>query len=125
MWSWIFILSLIGLANASYLLYKKLKKEKLVCFFGEDCNKVSKSKYEVFGIGFYLFALSLFVFSLLGVITIFEISLLSLLLLGVIPASIASAYLLWIQAAVLKTWCEWCILSASVNFLILFVVLLG
>ena len=133
MWSWIFILSLIGLANASYLLCKKLKKEKLVCFFGEDCNKVSKSKYgyffgipnEVFGIGFYLFALSLFVFSLLGVITIFEISLLSLLLLGVIPASIASAYLLWIQAAVLKTWCEWCILSASVNFLILFVVLLG
>ena len=133
MWAWVFILSLIGLADALYLAYKKLKKEKLVCFFGEDCNKVSKSKYgyffgipnEVFGIGFYFFALSLFVLSLLGVITIFEISLLSLLLLAAILASIASLYLLWIQAAVLKTWCEWCILSALVNFLILLVVLLG
>ena len=132
MWFWIFILSFIGLADAAYLLYKKLKKEKLVCFFGEDCNKVSKSKYgyffgipnEVFGVGFYLFALSLFVFSLLGVTTIFEISLFSLLLFAAIPASIASLYLLWIQAVVLKTWCEWCVLSSLVNFLILFVALL-
>ena len=131
MWFWIFILSVIGLADAAYLLYKKLKKEKLVCFFGEDCNKVSKSKYgyffgipnEIFGIGFYLFALSLFVFSLLGVITIFEISLTSLLLFAVILASIVSLYLLWIQTAVLKAWCAWCILSSLVNFLILFAVL--
>ena len=128
---WIPILALIGLADASYLLYKKLKKEKLVCFFGQDCDKVSKSKYgyffgipnEVFGIGFYLFTLGLFVFSLLGVTTILGISLLSLLLFAVVLASLASLYLLFIQAFILKQWCEWCVLSAFVNFLILFLVL--
>ena len=128
---WIPILALIGLADASYLVYKKLKKEKLVCFFGQDCDKVSKSKYgyffgipnEVFGIGFYLFTLGLFVFSLLGVTTILGISLLSLLLFAVVLASLASLYLLFIQAFILKQWCEWCVLSAFVNFLILFLVL--
>lgn len=125
------MLALIGLADASYLLYKKLKKEKLVCFFDKDCDKVTKSKYgyffgipnEFFGIGFYLFALGLFVFSLLGTATILGIPLLSLLLFAVIPASLASLYLLVIQAVVLKKWCEWCILSAFVNFLILFLAL--
>ena len=128
---WIPILALIGLVNASYLVYKKLKKEKLVCFFGQDCDKVSKSKYgyffgipnEVFGIGFYLFTLGLFVFSLLGVTTILGISLLYLLLFAVVLASLASLYLLFIQAFILKQWCEWCVLSAFVNFLILFLVL--
>lgn len=128
---WIFILALIGLADASYLLYKKLRKEKLVCFFGDDCDKVSKSKYgymfgiptEVFGIGFYLFVLALFVLSQLGSTMILGVPLFSLLLFAAIPASLASLYLLSIQAFILKGWCEWCSLSALVNFLILFFVL--
>jgi len=128
---WIPFLALIGLADASYLLYKKLRKEKLVCFLGDDCDRVSKSKYgyffgipnELLGIGFYLLALGLFVFSLLGGITILGIPLLSLLLFAAIPASLASLYLLFIQASILKEWCEWCILSAFVNFLILFLTL--
>jgi len=128
---WIPILALIGLADASYLLYTKLKGEKLVCFLGYDCNKVSKSTYgyffgipnEVFGIGFYVFVLVLFVFSLLGTVAILGIPLASLLLFAVIPASLASLYLLFVQAVVLKKWCEWCILSAFVNFFILFLVL--
>ena len=128
---WIPILALIGLADASYLLYKKLRKEKLVCFFGDDCDKVSKSKYgyifgipsEVFGNGFYLFVLALFVLSLLGNTMIFGVSLLSLLLFAAIPASLVSVYLLSIQVFILKQWCEWCILSALVNFLLLFLAL--
>jgi len=128
---WIFVLAFIGLADASYLLYKKLKKEKLVCFFGDDCDRVSKSKYgyffgipsEFLGVGFYLFALGLFVLSLLGTTMIVGIPLLSLLLFAAIPASLASLYLLLVQAFILKEWCEWCILSALVNFLILFLAL--
>ena len=128
---WILILALIGLADASYLLYKKLKKEKLACFFGNDCDRVSKSKYgyvfgipsEVFGIGFYLFALFLFVLSLLGNTMSLGLPLLSLLLFAAIPASLASLYLLSVQVFILKEWCEWCILSALVNFLILFFIL--
>ena len=128
---WIPLLALIGLADASYLLYKKLKKEKLVCFFGEDCDRVTKSKYgysfgipnEVLGVGFYLFTLALFVLSQLGNTMLFGVPLLSLLLLAVILASLASLYLLFLQAFILKEWCEWCVLSAFVNFLILFFIL--
>ena len=78
---------------------------------------------EFFGVGFYLFTLGLFVFFLLGTVTILGVSLASLLLFAVILASLVSLYLLFIQAVVLKNWCEWCILSAVVNFLILFLVL--
>jgi uncharacterized membrane protein len=124
---WIPILALIGLADASYLLYKKLRKEKLVCFLGEDCNRVSQSKYgyflgipsEVFGVGFYLFALLLSFISFFGLENLFGIPLLSLLLFAVIPAVLASLYLLLVQATILKEWCEWCILSAVVNFILL------
>ncbi|MCH7828752.1 vitamin K epoxide reductase family protein [Patescibacteria group bacterium] len=128
---WIPVLALIGLADASYLLYKKLRKEKLVCFFGDDCDKVSKSEYgymfgipsEVFGVGFYLFVLALFVLSQLGNTMGLGLPLLSLLLFAAISASLASLYLLFVQAFILKKWCEWCILSALVNFFILFLVL--
>lgn len=124
---WIFVLALVGLADASYLLYKKLKQEKLVCFLGEDCDRVSKSMYgyflgipnELFGIGFYLSVLGLFGLSFLGTAEIFGFPLRSLLLFAAIPAVLASLYLLLIQATILKEWCEWCILSALVNFMIL------
>ena len=128
---WIPILALVGLADTLYLLYKKLKHEKLVCFFEDHCNNVSKSKYgyffgfpnEFLGVGFYLFVLSSFVLSLFGITTILGIPLFSLLLLAVILASLASLYLLFVQAFILKEWCEWCVLSAFVNFLILFLLL--
>lgn len=127
---WVFILALIGLADASYLLYKKLRKEKLVCFFRDDCDEVSKSEYgymfgipnEAFGIGFYLFTLALFSLLQLGITIILGVSLLSLLLFAAILASLVSVYLLSIQAFILKKWCEWCTLSAAVNFFILFLV---
>lgn len=128
---WIPLLALIGLADALYLFYKKLKKEKLVCFLWDECDEVSKSKYgyffgipnEVFGIAFYVFVLGLFILSLLGTTIIFGVPLHSLLLFVAIPASLASLYLLLLQAAILKKWCEWCVLSSLVNFLILFLAL--
>ncbi|MDA1337495.1 MAG: hypothetical protein O3C23_01895 [bacterium] len=129
---WIFILASIGLIDAAYILYKKLTKKKLVCFFGDDCDRVSKSKYgyvlgipiEALGIGFYLSLLGIFTLSTLGVIAIVGVPLSFVVLFIAIPASLASLYLLFIQA-VLKEWCEWCILSAVVNFLILALVLFG
>jgi len=128
---WILVLALIGLADASYLLRTKLQKKKLACFIGNDCDRVTKSRYgylfgipnEVFGLAFYLFVIALFVLSLLGVSVIAGIPLLSLLLAGAIPAFLVSLYLLGVQAIILKGWCEWCLLSAFVNLLILFIVL--
>lgn len=128
---WILPLALIGLADALYLLRKKMRGEKLVCFMGDDCDKVVKSKYgyiagipnEFLGAGFYISAFILFLLGFLGRETIAGFSPESILLILAVPASLASLYLLGIQAFVLKEWCEYCLLSALVNFLILLVLL--
>lgn len=130
---WIPVLALIGLANASYLLYKKVRNEKLTCLIGGDCDIVTKSKYgyifgipnEVVGIGFYILVLVLFFLSSLGIASIPGFSLGVLLLLLAIPASLTSLYLLGIQAFVLKKWCDYCILSVLVNLSIHYVAMLG
>lgn len=130
---WIPVLALVGLVNATYLLYKKARNEKLTCFIGHDCDSVTKSKYghifgipnEVVGIGFYVLVLVLFFLSWLGVASILGIPLGALLLTLAIPASLTSLYLLGIQALVLKKWCDWCILSVLVNFSIHYVAMLG
>lgn len=126
---WIPILALIGLADASYLLFKKLKKEKVVCLIGDDCDRVVKSKYgfffgipnEAMGVAFYLLVLFLVLVSTWELKELLNFSL--LLTTVAFLAFTASLYLLGIQAFVLKEWCEWCILSAAVNFLILFLTL--
>lgn len=131
--TWIPVLALIGLANAAYLLYKKVRHEKLTCLIGEDCDIVTKSNYgylfgipnEVVGIGFYGLVLVLFFLSFLGIPAILNFPLGALLLTLAIPASLTSLYLLGIQAFVLKKWCDYCILSVFVNFSIHYVAMLG
>ena len=130
---WVPILALIGLTNATYLFYKKTRNEKLVCFIGHDCDAVTKSKYgyifgipnEALGIGFYILVLILFLFSFLGVASIPGFPLGALLLLIAIPASLASLYLLGVQAFILKKWCDYCILSVLINFSVHYVAMLG
>lgn len=123
---WIPLLALVGLADASYLLYKKLRHEHLTCLIGDDCERVTKSKYgsmfgipnEVFGIGYYLAVLIGFFLLALGVKDVLSIPVLFTLQLVTVPAIMSSAYLLAIQAFVLKEWCEYCLLSAAVNGLL-------
>lgn len=130
---WIPVLTFIGLANASYLLYKKVKNERLTCLIGEDCDIVTKSKYgylfgipnEVIGIGFYVLVLVLLFLFFLGVSSILGFPIGALLLTLAIPASLASLYLLGIQAFVLKKWCDYCVLSVLINFSIHYVAMLG
>jgi len=130
---WIPILAIVGLANATYLLYKKTRNEKLVCLIGHDCDSVTKSKYgyifgipnEVVGIGFYVLVLVLFLLSFLGVASIQGFPWGALLLTLAIPASLASLYLLGVQAFVLKKWCDYCIIATLINFSIHYMAMLG
>lgn len=115
------ILALLGLAISLYLLLKKLKNEKVVCFLGHDCDNVVKSKYgktfgifnEVPGLLFYLAVFG-------GVLLNF----ISLLRIAAVLAVLASLYLVGIQAFSLKMWCEYCIASALINGLILLLLFL-
>jgi uncharacterized membrane protein len=126
------ILSLLGLGVSLYLLSKKLKNEKIVCFLGQDCDTVVKSKYgktfgipnEVPGILFYLIVFGGVLLLNLEKETILGLNLVSLLRATAIFASLASLYLLWAQAFKLRMWCEYCIASLLINGFILILVFL-
>lgn len=124
------LVALLGFVNAAYLLLKKLGKKKLVCFIGGDCDRVVKSKYgyvgnipnEVFGIAYYFFVIGVFFWlGLGGSQEILGFSAKFLLFMASLLAAGASAYLVFVQARKLKEWCEYCLLSAGINFALFFV----
>lgn len=119
----LFIFAIIGLVDASYIFYKKHKKQNLICVIGEHtCDAVVNSKYnkifgipnEVLGILYYLFVILM---AFIGSnTTIFMQLAASAALLGSIVLTI-------IQWKVLKIWCEYCLLSALMNLGIFVVVM--
>jgi uncharacterized membrane protein len=122
-------LASLGLADSLYLLVKKLKNEKIVCFLGQDCDKVVKSKYgktfgipnEVPGIFFYVVVFGGALLLSQGREMILGLSVISLLRIAAILAALVSLYLIGVQAFSLKMWCEYCVASALINGLILLI----
>lgn len=118
------ILAVVGLLDSWYILYKKQKNEKLVCFVGEDCNEVVNSKYshiygvpnEVLGIIFYLSVLGIVGLVALGTKELHGISLMAVIHLTAFFALLLSIFLTAIQAFVLKAWCEYCLVASFANF---------
>lgn len=120
----ILVLALAGLAVAFYINYKKTKKEKLVCVIGKDCDKVVNSRYSsVFGIDnqilgmiYYLLLAAFAIFSLAGLV--WPAIIFSVFRLMTVGAILFSIFLVGVQAFILREWCEWCLGSALINFLI-------
>lgn len=121
-------LSFLGLVNALFVRIQHKRYEekgkKFFCLFEEDCTKVISSKYgktlgvknEVFGIFFYS---AIFLFFILGLfISIPKIYLLALAA-TIFAAAFFSIYLLYIQTAILKKFCSWCLIAIIINFLLL------
>lgn len=114
-------LSALGLIISLYLLYVKLRNKKLICFLGEDCDAVVKSKYgylfkvpnEVLGVLYYASMI-------MGMI--FAINILFLQIAAILALT-ASLMLVVIQAFFLKKWCEWCISTAFINLLLFLIVI--
>lgn len=118
----IFALAIGGLAISGYILRSKITNEKLVCFIGDDCNKVVKSKYgylfrglpnEFFGAIYYLAVIGAVILGL-------EKTLLFQVPAGL--AFLASLYLAGIQVRILKEWCEFCLTTALINAVIFLMV---
>lgn len=118
------ILAFVGLLDSWYIFFKKQRKEKLVCFVGQDCNEVVNSKYshiygvpnEVLGIIFYLSVLGLVGLVTFGVTELHGVSLMAVIHLVAFFALILSIFLTAIQALVLKAWCEYCLVAMFANF---------
>lgn len=118
----IIIIAIIGL----YITYRisrekkqKLAGQKMVCFVGQDCEKVVFSEYsrffgmnlEMMGFAYYLLIAIVYTAS-----TIFPTlinDLVNFIILGMTFGGLLfSAYLTAIQIVKLKSYCTWCISSA-------------
>ena len=120
-------LSLAGFLVSFYINYSKIRNKPLVCHIGQDCDAVVKSKYgktfgvenTIHGMMYYILVFSYGAISLLNR-NIFKGSLVYYFVVGASIASVLfSAYLIIVQAFVLKKWCEYCMVSSICSLLIL------
>ncbi|MAF13717.1 MAG: hypothetical protein CMI53_02380 [Parcubacteria group bacterium] len=117
---WIFPFAVIGFIISFYIFFKKSRQESLVCFTGQDCNLVVDSKYnkifgfpnEILGMLYYLLVVGFIILGLEGVTEVANFSLSLILVFIATVAAGFSIFLIYVQALVLKHWCEYCIATA-------------
>lgn len=116
----VIVLALIGFADSTFLLAKRLSGGPIPCVLGfTGCDTVSKSPYSV------LFGIPL---SAYGMVFYLSIGILGLLYLDtknaffarlIFPVTIlgflSSAYFMYVQGFLIKAFCVYCILSAVIS----------
>jgi len=112
------LVSLIGLGDAIYLTVQDLTGESLRCTIISGCSEVLSSKYAHVGpvplaaIG----AIAYFVVFSLAVLAAFGYGFARpLILIIVILMFLATLWLLYLQAFVIRHFCQYCLLSAAVT----------
>lgn len=127
---YLIILSLIGFSVSFYIFYSKKYNKQMYCLLGQECDEVVRSKYgKTFGVentipGMIYFAL-IFIYGILLNRNLFIPNVVYYFIVGISFASVLfSLYLTYVQAFVLKKWCEYCIASSIASMLILVVILI-
>ena len=113
------VIAFIGMIDALFLALQR--NIPVPCHITHGCNDVLTSKYSViagiplswFGVAFYVVVFSLAVFELMG-----ATNALQWVFWVAAPAFAVSAGLFGIQMFILKTYCEYCLLSAILVSLI-------
>jgi uncharacterized membrane protein len=115
------IVSLAGLADATYLTVQALTGETLVCGGSPDCFRVLGSSYaRVAGIPVAAFG-SLAYFSAFSLATFaaFAYKRAGALLTVLVAAMfLVTLWLLYVQAFMLHAYCRYCLFSAAITFLL-------
>jgi uncharacterized membrane protein len=115
------IVSLAGLADATYLTVQALTGETLSCGGSPDCFRVLGSSYaRVGGIPVALLGavayLSVFAFAIFAA---FGYSRARTLLIPIVGAMfLATLWFLYVQAFLLHAYCRYCLFSAAITFLL-------
>lgn len=112
------IVSLIGLGDAIYLTIQHLTGESLRCTIISGCSEVLSSKYAHIGsvplasVG----ALAYFVFFSLAILAAFGYGFVRPILLILVSLMfLTTLWLLYLQAFVIRHFCQYCLLSAVVT----------
>ncbi|RME91032.1 MAG: vitamin K epoxide reductase family protein, partial [Anaerolineae bacterium] len=110
--------SLFGLLDSIYLLVIKFSHSKALCGPVGDCYTVNTSRYsEIFGVPIALLGalayLTIVVLHLLETRSSFFAENSPLMIFGIsLVGVLYSAYLTYLEAAVIHAWCPYCVLSA-------------
>ena len=115
------VISLAGLADATYLIVTHLTGDDLVCGSPGGCSAVLGSVYaSVAGIPTAAFgALAYFVAFSSATLAVFGYARARTLLMLVVMAMFgATLWLLYVQAFILHAFCPFCLLSAALTFLL-------
>lgn len=119
------LLALIGLADALYLTIEHVTGQSVRCTILSGCSAVLSSPYAVVrGVPLAAIGAAAYfsVFSL-AILTLFGYPKVSGLLLGLVLAMFAvSLWLVYLQAFVIREFCQYCLFSALITTTILVVV---
>jgi Predicted membrane protein len=129
---WLYLLtalvSLVGLGDALYLTVQHLTGESLRCTLISGCSEVLSSPYAQIG-SIPLAAVGAFAY-----FTVFSLAILAAfgyrfvrvpLTLLVAVMFVMSLWLLYLQAFVIRHFCQYCLLSAAVTTVLTVIVLFG
>jgi uncharacterized membrane protein len=115
------IVSLAGLADATYLSVQAFTGEALSCGGSPDCFRVLGSSYaKVGGVPVALLgALAYFTVFAFATFAAFGYARARMFLIPIIGAMfLATLWFLYVQAFVLHAYCQYCLFSAAITFLL-------
>ena len=124
------IIAAIGLINALYLSWVKLTNNEAACLPGlGDCSTVNLSRYsEIYGVPVALLGAGAFlvilIFLVLEYRPVFSPDLSLFIVFGIsLVGTLYSAYLTYLEIAVIRAICPYCVISAIAMTLVLILTL--
>lgn len=122
------IVALGGLGDAIYLTIHHYTAEPVPCGEAFDCGAVLSSQYAemagiplaVFGAAAYFVAFSLALLAAFGNRAAWRFFGIQVVLMALF-----TSWLVYLQAVVIKAWCQFCLISAAVTFTLLIIALIS
>ena len=125
----IFTLAAIGISVTVYLISKKVAQKRPVCIIGQECHQVLESTYnktlgipnEILGLVFYVVITLITAFLVIGIgpTTWWDI----LAKIIIFSGAILSTWFIYVQWRIIKVWCFWCVMSATIVYIMAIIIL--
>jgi len=120
------LIALLGLADATYLTIEHITGQSVRCTIVAGCSEVLSSRYAtVAGMPLAMIgATAYFTVFALATLAAFNYKVAGTLLnLMVLAMALVSLWLIYLQAFVIRSFCQYCLLSAAVTFVLAFLLL--
>lgn len=117
----IFVLSIAGFADATFLAIKKLVGSPIVCSGTNGCGVVDASPYSsIAGIPVALLGMIFYAVTILLLVQYFlrkNKKILNMTAVALIISGAFAIYLIALQAFVIKAWCYYCVISDTIGII--------